>query len=237
MILRRDSSSANDRNIVDWNDRLDEVAEKILRLGGLVEQAIDRSVRALSERDVELARNVIADDHRIDGLELELDAACFALLELQPGELADLRFITTAMKITPDLERMGDHAVNIAQRAIELAEEPPIPAIVDLPQMARHAQEMVAGSLDAFVKKDAERARAVIAMDDRLDRMMEQTFRILTSQMIEDPRLVSRAIRLTFVAKYFERVGDQATNVSEQVVYMCEDKVIKHPSSRPTDES
>lgn len=216
------------RHVTAWQDKLDELSEKILRLGGLVEQAIDRSVRALTERDRALAEQVIGDDVRIDTLELEIDALCVELLALQQPLASDLRFITTAMKITPDLERMGDHAVNISQRSVELGEEPPIPTIVDMPAMARDAQAMVGGALDAFVKKDPARARAIIEMDDALDRRMEQTFRILTSQMIEDPRLVSRAIRLTFIAKYFERIGDQATNICEQVVYMCEAKVVKH---------
>ncbi len=211
-----------------WHERLDILSEMILRLGGLVERAIDRSVASLVQRDPELARQVIEEDSEIDRLELEIDELCLELLALQQPMARDLRFIATAMKITPDLERMGDHAVNISQRSLELCEEPPFRALVDVPLMAQRAQEMVRGALDAFVKRSAERAWEVIRMDDELDRRMEQTFRILTSHMLEDPRVISRAIRLTFVAKYFERIGDQATNMCEQVIFMCEAKVVKH---------
>jgi phosphate transport system protein len=148
---------------------------------------------------------------------------------------ADLRFLTTAMKLTPDLERIADHAVNISERALELNEEPPLRALVDIPLMATRAQEMVRGALDAFVRRDADAARAVIAMDDDLDRRMELVFRVLLSHMIEDTRTISRALRLTFVAKYFERIGDMATNICEQVVFMSEARVVKHAthSSEP----
>ena len=212
----------------NWNEQLDSLAERVMRLGGLVEQAIARSVDALIHRDAELAREVIAADRAIDQLELELDSLCLELLALHQPMAKDLRFVTTAMKITPDLERIGDLAVNISQRALELCEEPPFRALVDLPLMAGHAQQMVRGALDAFVKRDAGVAWEVIRTDDELDRRMEQTFRILTSHMLEDPRVISRAIRLTFVAKCFERIGDQATNICEQVIFMTDAKVVKH---------
>ena len=211
-----------------WHQQLDLLSEKLLRLGGLVEQAIERSVDALIERDEAVARGVVRDDRQIDQLELEIDELCLEMLALQQPMAKDLRFIATAMKITPDLERMGDLAVNISQRAIELCQEPPIRALVDIPLMAQHAQEMLRGALDAFVKRDAAIAWQVIRTDDELDRRMEQTFRILTSHMLEDPRIISRAIRLTFVAKYFERIGDQSTNICEQVIFMTEAKVVKH---------
>lgn len=217
-------------------EQLDLLSEKILLLGGLVEQAIGRAVGALVGRDSEAAREVIADDAKLDAVELEIDRLCLEILALKQPLARDLRFITTAMKITTDLERIGDIAVNVGERALELNEEPQLKPFVDLPLMARRAQEMVHGALDAFVRRDAREARAVIAMDDDLDRRMEQIFRELMSFMIEDPRSITRALRLTFVAKYFERIGDQATNVCEQVVYMCEGQVIKHPwlaSDRP----
>jgi phosphate transport system protein len=211
-----------------FQERLDLLSEKILRLGGLVEQAIGRSVRALVERNSDLARDVIQEDKQVDVLELEIDETCIELLALQQPMARDLRFITTAMKITPDLERIADHAVNIAERAVEINKEPPLAPLIDISAMARRAQEMVRGALDALVRRDADAARAVIAMDDELDIRMEQVFRSLLSYMIEDPGTISRALRLTFVAKYFERIGDQATNVCEQIVYMTEAQVIKH---------
>ena len=210
-------------------EQLGLLSEKILLLGGLVEQAIGCSVEALVERDSLVARRVIADDADVDRVELEIDRICMEILALKQPFARDLRFITTAMKITTDLERMADLAVNVSERALELNEEPQLKPFVDLPLMARRAQEMVHGSLDAFVQRDAIAARAVIAMDDDLDARMEQIFRELLSFMVEDPRSITRALRLTFVAKYFERIGDQATNVCEQVVYMCEGRVIKHP--------
>jgi len=212
---------------------LSMLSEKVLRLGGLAEEAIGKAVRALVDRDSELAREVPAGDHEIDKLELEIDDLCLEILARHQPMARDLRFITTAMKITPDLERIGDHAVNIGERALELNEEPPLRALVDVPQMAMRAQEMVRGALDAFVRQDARAAWSVIKMDDELDHRMEQVFRVLLSHMIEDPKTISRALRMTFVAKYFERIGDQATNICEQVVFMSEARVIKHAECLP----
>lgn len=211
-----------------FEDQLDAIYEKLLHLGGLVEEIIGKSVRSLVDRDSDLAREVIRKDRDIDGLELELDEACIELLALHQPMARDLRFVTTAMKITTDLERIGDHAVNIAERAIELNEQPRLKPLIDIPLMAKTAQEMVHGALDAFVHRDADAARAVCAMDDSLDTRMEQVFRELMSYMAEDPHTITRAMRLSFVAKYFERIGDQATNICEQVVYMAEARVIKH---------
>jgi len=217
-----------ERSSTHLEERLEEIAEKILRLGGLAEEAIGRSVRALIERDSGIARDVILGDAEVDKLELEIDYLCVDTLARQQPMAGDLRFLTTAMKITPDLERIADHAVNISERVMELNEEPPLKALVDLPLMASRAQEMVRGALDAFVRRDSQAARAVIAMDDDLDRRMELVFRVLLSHMIEDTRTITRALRLTFVAKYFERIGDMATNICEQIVYMSEARVVKH---------
>jgi len=212
-----------------FEGKLDELAELLLRLGGLVEDAIGRSVRALVERDSDLARRVIRDDSEIDRVELEVDHLCLELLALRQPMARDLRFITTAMRINADLERMGDLAVNVSERALELNEVPQLKPFIDIPLMARRAQEMVHGALDAFVRRDSEAARAVIVMDDDLDRRMEQIFRELISYMVEDPGSIPRGLRLTSVAKYFERIGDHATNVCEQVVFMTEGQVIRHP--------
>jgi phosphate transport system protein len=215
-----------------FHEQLERLEERILRLGGMVEAAIGKSVRALVERDARLAREVVQDDRRVDELELEIDQDCMELLARNQPMARDLRFISTAMKITPDLERIGDHAVNVAERAAELADEPPLAVLVDIPLMAARAQEMVRRSLDAFVRADAEAAREVIGLDDEMDRRMEQVFRVLLSHMLENPKTISRALRLTFVAKYFERIADQATNICEQVVYMSEGRVIKHGGPR-----
>jgi phosphate transport system regulatory protein PhoU len=166
----------------NFQERLDLLSEKILRLGGLVERAIGRSVRALVDRNSELAREVIQDDNEVDRLELEIDELCMELLALQQPMARDLRFITTAMKITPDLERIGDHATNISERALEINNEPPLAPLIDISAMAHRAQEMVRGALDALVRRDADAARAVIAMDDELDTRMVQVFRARGSE-------------------------------------------------------
>lgn len=217
-----------ERHPQHFQEQLSVLAEKLLLLGGMVEEAIGRSVRSLVDRDSDLARQTITEDGKIDQLELEIDHMGMELLALHQPMAGDLRFVMTALKITPDLERIADHAVNIAERALELNDELPLKAVVDMPLMARRAQRMVRGALDAFVQRDASAAWDVIRMDDDLDRQMEQCFRILLSHMLEDPSTITRAIRLTFVAKHFERIGDQATNICEQIVFMTEGRVIKH---------
>lgn len=212
-----------------FEEQLDVLSEKVLVMGGLVEEAIGRSLASLVDRDADLARKVIDDDARVDRLELEIDQICTEILGLQAPLARDLRFVTTAMKITTDLERIADLAVNVSERALELIDEPQLKPFIDIPVMARHAQGMVRGALDAFVRRDAAAARVVIALDDALDARMEQVFRELLSYMIGDHRTITRALRLVFVAKSFERIGDQATNICEQVVYMTEGRVIKHP--------
>lgn len=219
-----------------FEEKLDQISASILRMGGLVEEIIGRSLESLVERDSGLARSVIASDIEVDRLELEIDQLCMETLALQQPMARDLRLITTAMKIATDLERIADHAVNVCERAIELNEEPQLKPFIDIPLMARKAQEMVNGALDAFVKRDARAARSVIMRDDELDRRMGQIFRELLSYMLEDPQTISRALRLTFVAKYIERMGDQATNICEQVVYMAEGSVIKHPAISRSEE-
>jgi phosphate transport system protein len=221
-----------DQPTIQLREQLDLLSEMILRLGGLTEDAIGKSVRALVERDSALAQEVCDSDHLIDKLELEIDHLCMEILARHQPMAGDLRFVATAMKITPDLERIADHSVNISERAIELNQEPPLDAPVDMQRMASRAQQMVRGALDAFVRHDAEAALTVIKMDHELNRAMEQVFRVLLSYMLDDPRTISRALRVTFVSKYFERIGDQATNICEQIVYMTEARVIKHRSIR-----
>jgi phosphate transport system protein len=216
----------------NFQEQLESISEKLLRMGGIVEEAIGKSIRALVDRDSDLASEVIAFDSEIDKLELEIDDLCVEVLARHQPMARDLRFITTAMKITPDLERIADHAVNISERVLELNEEPPLRTLVDMPLLANRAQEMVRGALDAFVRNDAQAARAVIDMDDEVDERMDHVFRVLLSHMMEDPQTVSRGLRLTFVAKYFERIADQSTNICEMVVFMTEARVIKHATDK-----
>ena len=211
-----------------FDDDLDELKELLLRMGAMVEEAISKAIRSLLERDTELAEEVIRADDDIDQIELLIDDRTVELIAKMQPAASDLRFVATLMKITPELERIADLAQDVAERAIELNREPQLKRLVNLPNLARITQEMVRGSLDAFVHRDADLARAVIRRDDEADLLTEQSFRALLTYMMEDTANVSRAIRLTFVGKYFERMADSATNICEMVVYMVEGRVIKH---------
>ena len=207
------------------------VKEKILRMGAMVEEQIANAIKALVERNPDLARQVIASDHNVNALDVEIDEDCLRLIALYQPMAIDLRFLTTAMKIATELERMSDLAENICERAIELNEEPQLKPYIDIPRMGDHAQRMVKEALDSFVNRDSRLARKVCNDDDFMDDLTHQIFRELLSFMIEDPHTISRAVRITFISKYLERVADHATNVAELVVYLVEGKIIRHISS------
>jgi len=207
---------------------IEHLKELLLRMGAMVEDSINESIRALLERDIALAERVILSDTAIDQMELEIDQHTVELIAKMQPAAVDLRFVAAAMKITPELERIADLAVDVCERAIELEKEPPLKPLIDIPRLAHISQDMVRQSLDAFVRRDAVLARQVILRDDEVDRLTEQSFRELLTYMLEDSRNISRAIRLTFVGKYFERMADGATNICEMVVYLAEGKVIKH---------
>ena len=207
---------------------LKELKDKLLLMGGSVESQLQDALEALTERNSDLAVRVVENDLLINTLDVEIDETCMRLLALHQPTAGDLRFITTAMKISTELERMSDLAENIAERAIELNEEPQLKSYIDIPRMADWTIHMVKECLDAFVNRDAALARKVCRDDDYVDDLTEQLFRELISFMLEDPRTITRAIRLTFIGKYFERIADHATNVAELVVYMVEGKIIRH---------
>lgn len=211
-----------------FEEELTRLKEKILKMGALVEAQIASSIKALVERDSELARQTIQNDHQVNAMDVEIDEECIRLLALYQPAARDLRFITTAMKITTDLERMSDLSEDICERAIELGEEPLLKPYIDLPRMAEAAQKMVRETLDAFVNKDAALARKVCGEDQFIDDLTHQIFRELLSYMVEDQTTISRAIRISFIAKYIERIGDHATNIAEMVVYLVEGKIIRH---------
>jgi phosphate transport system protein len=213
-----------------FDEELNALKERILRMGALVETQVANAIKALVERNTDLARNVIATDHQVNAYDVELDEECIRLLALRQPTASDLRFITTAMKISTDLERMSDLAEDICERALELAEEPQLKPYIDIPRMAEHARMMVKEALDAFVNRNADLARKVCREDDFVDELTGQVFRELLSYMMEDPQTIRRAIRITFVAKYIERIADHATNVAEMVVYLVEGKIIRHTS-------
>jgi len=216
-----------------FDEELATLKSKLLQMGALVEEQIREALRALVDRDEDLAKKVIANDRRVNTLDVEIDEACLELLALFKPAARDLRFITTAMKISTELERMSDLAENICERAIELNEEPQLKPYIDIPRMADKAMRMVWNSLDAFVKWDSELARKVLDDDDEVDEFTEQIFRELLSFMIENPQTIPRAMRLSFIAKYIERIADHATNIGELVVYMVEGRIIRHTLPSP----
>jgi len=213
-----------------FDDELAELKAKLVRMAGLAEDQIDKALAALLNRDSAQARQVIERDHQVNALDVEIDEECIRLLALHQPAARDLRLVTTAMKISTELERISDLAENICERTIELNEEPQLKPYIDIPRMGNSARMMVKESIDAFVKDDAALARKVLADDDLVDDLMEQVFRELLSYMIEDTQTISRAIRLSFIAKYLERIADHATNVAELVVYLVEGKIIRHTS-------
>ncbi len=211
-----------------FEEAFGRVNTTMLKMGALVEDQMQNAMKALIERDEALARRVIENDRRVNALDLEIDELAIECLARYQPAARDLRFLTTAMKISSELERMSDLAENICERAIELNEEPQLKPYIDIPYMADRAGLMVRESLDAFVKTDSALARKVIDDDDAVDNLTEQLFRELLSFMIENPRTITRAIRLSFIAKYIERVADHATNIAELVVYLVEGKNIRH---------
>lgn len=215
-----------------YDAQLEDLRNKLLTLGGKVETEIATSMRALAERDSTLAEQVIAQDREVNRLEVEIDEACRRLLVLRQPAASDLRFITTALKIVVDLERIGDLAVNIAERAIDLNQSPPLKPVHDLTKLADLCQKQVRAALDAFVDGDVGKAEAVIKNDVLLDSIYHNLFNELLALMMEDPRNIRRANNLLFVAKHLERLGDHATNVAEMVIYMVRGTDVRHPGSR-----
>ncbi len=216
-----------------FDEELTALKSKLLRMAGLAEDQIDKALAALVSRDSTLARQVIERDHQVNAMDVDIDEDCIRLLALHQPAARDLRLVTTAMKIATELERISDLAENVCERSIELNEEPQLKPYIDIPRMGTLTRAMVKESIDAFVKDDATLARKVLTNDDSVDALMEKVFRELLTFMIEDPRTVSRAVRLSFIAKYLERIADHATNIAELVVYLVEGKIIRHttPSS------
>ena len=207
---------------------IEEIKELLLRMGGMVEQQMQDSIRALLDRDTDLAQHVIERDRDIDQMELIIDQKTIELMAVMQPAASDLRFVATIMKITPELERVADLAQDVCERAIELNREPALKPISQLPLLAENAQRMVREALDSFVRGDVELARKVIRQDDVVEQLTEDSFRSLLTYMLENPRNIASAIRLTFIGKYFERMADNATNICEMVVYLVEGKMIKH---------
>jgi len=211
-----------------YEGQLRALKEKLLLIGHMAEVAIADATRALIERKPSLAQRVVDDDDKLDQLELEIDDICLEILVRDQPVASDLRFITTAMKIVGDIERIGDIGVNIARRALEILHEPELKPIIDVPVAAAAAQRILKQSLDAFVQGDAELAKEVIEGDRYIDDVCEQMLRELLTYMFEDPTTITRALRLIFVARNLERVGDHAANIAEMVIFLVEGQDIRH---------
>jgi len=207
---------------------LDTLRDRVLLLGGETERALQRAMYALVERDSEAAREVLEGDDEIDRLELDIDRLCIDTIALRQPAARDLRFVMSAAKITPLLERIADHACNIARVAIDLNDEPQLKPYIDLPRMAEHASNMLHAALDTFTSGDAAAARSVIERDDDIDAIYNRVFHDLPELMVNEPQTTGRAARLLFVAKHIERIGDYVTEICELTVYMTEAEVIKH---------
>jgi phosphate transport system protein len=215
-----------------YETELRDLRDRLLEMGGKVEAAMAGAVRSLIERDAALAEKVIAQDREVNRTEVEIDDMCRRLLALRQPAASDLRFITTALKIVTDLERMGDLAVNVSERARDLAQSPPSRPFHDLTALADLSGSQLEKALDAFVEKNVEKAEEVIEGDDLLDAIYHRLFNDLLAYMMEDSRVIRRATSIMFAAKQLERFGDHATNVAEMVVYMVRGTDVRHPGSR-----
>lgn len=208
--------------------QLATIRDRLIQMGGEVEAMVATATRALVERDEALVGEVIDNDRRIDLLELEIDDACHSVLARNQPTAIDMRFLVAVMKITSDLERMGDSAVNIVQAARQLNREPPLKEYVDLPRMSQEVQAMVRESLDAFVRRDSALATRVCQNDDHVDDLYRQLFAELMEMMTADPKAVGRGVHLLLVARNLERIADHATNIAEDVIYYVEGRDIRH---------
>jgi phosphate transport system protein len=216
----------------EYEHELRQLREQLLVMGSQVESIIGDSIKALVERDTDLATCTIAADKIVDRMEVELDGLCLQILARRQPVASDLRFITLVLKVVTDLERIADLGVNVCERVVELSAEPQLKPYVDIPRMGREAQAMLREVLDAFVAKDAARARAIIDRDDTVDALYDQVFRELLTFMMEDAHNVYRATRLQSVAKYLERMADHTTNLAEMVIFMIDGQDVRHQESR-----
>jgi phosphate transport system protein len=216
-----------------FDEELAKFKEILLTMGSYAESSVSQAVQAVTDRNDKLAEQVRSNDDIMDHYEIEIDDLAINLLAKAPLA-TDLRLITVAMKISQNLERIGDEATTIARRALELGTEPQLKSYVDIPRMAAIALDMLRDSLDSFVNKDADKALAVIPRDKEVDALNRQLYRELSSYMVESPSTISRCLHLMIVAKSLERVADHATNIAEEVVYLCEARDIRHEVNKTT---
>jgi phosphate transport system protein len=211
-----------------FEEELAALKQRLLHMGALVEGQTYKALVALMERRAELADEVVRSDKQVNDLQIEIDDRCIKILALQQPMATDLRLITSAMKMGADLERIGDQAVNIAETAIKLLAHPPLKPVIDIAEMAETAQKMTKDALDAFVRRDAALARAVLERDDRVDQLKDRVFRLLLTYMMADPGTIERALGLILISRNLERIADHATNVAEDVIFLVEAKDVRH---------
>jgi phosphate transport system protein len=212
----------------EYDNQLRQVRDKLLLMAGHVEAMIANSVKALVERDLALAQRTIANDHKVNQTEVETDELCLLILAKRQPMASDLRFITLALKMVTDLERIGDLAVNICERAIDLSAEPPLRSHDDIVRVADIVQSMVRDAIDAFVRGDDKKAEQVIARDDEVDELYHQIFRDILAMMLKDSSAIQRGIHMQSVAKWLERIADHSTNLAELVIFMIKGKDVRH---------
>ncbi len=220
-----------DRRVRHFQEELEALEGRLLEMGGLVEERVRASVQGLVSRNVALTEVVVAGDAPVNRLHIDLDNRSFRLLALYQPMATDLRAIVAAVKINSDLERVGDLAVNIAEAARRYITHPPVKQLIDIPRMAQIAQTMLRDTLDAYVKRNTDLARAVLAADDELDALKTQVFRELLTCMLEDPATIEPALDLILVSRHLERIGDHATNIAEDVIFMVAAEDVRHPSA------
>lgn len=214
-----------------FESELRKLREELLTLGGLVQEAIVLSVRALTDRDDSLANKVIDGDHRVNQLEIDIDELCLRILALRQPAASDLRFVTLALKVVTDLERIGDLAVNVAENAKRLNTLPPLESLVEVPHMAVLAQRMLEQALAAFVAADADSARKVLEADEEVDESYHRGFRRLLASMSQNPEIAERVMNVVLASKHIERIADHATNVAEMVIFYVEGRDVRHQES------
>ena len=211
-----------------FQKELEELKENLLKMTTFVEEAIRDAVQSMVKKDTELAQNSSKKENQINSMKIAIDSMCLKLLALRQPMAADFRFISSAMKITTDLERIGDQAVKISERAISLIQEPQLIPYIDIPKMAEIAQSMVKDVLDAFVNRDSKLARSVYERDDLVDQLNDRVVRELLPYMASDPKTTARAVHLMIVCRCLERIADQATNIAEDVIFMVDALFIKY---------
>ena len=211
-----------------FQEGLDELKSALVGMAGLAEEQVRKAVQALSERNTDLAQEVVAGDDAIDDLEVQVENMAISLLALQQPMARDLRFIMMSLKISNDLERVGDHAENIADAVKYMISAPPFPVLPEVEEMSRLATDMLADSLDAFVRADAASAIEILKRDDRVDELHDNNFRILLTHMMEDPRKITAGMDLLLISGNLERIADLATNICEEVIFLVRGHSVKH---------